>query len=144
MSNGNRKKADQLGMPYGTAFSALRKAILFKMAQKLEEDICFHCQLKIESIEQFSIEHKIPWLDNDPALFWDLNNIAFSHLSCNLKAARKSNKIDWPSGQAWCAKCKQMKSVNSFPESKISNRGCYCTQCLASDKAAWRKRTGKH
>ena len=31
-------------------------------------------------IEDLSIEHKKPWLDEDPRLFWDMGNIAFSHI----------------------------------------------------------------
>lgn len=49
-------------------------------------------------LEQFAesaginfIEHKIPWLDSDKPkeLFFDLENIGFSHLSCNIKARRQ-------------------------------------------------------
>jgi len=47
------------------------------------------------SRETFSIEHVIPWLDSeDPVkLFFDLDNISFSHLKCNVEDARKVNKI---------------------------------------------------
>jgi len=46
------------------------------------------------SRDTFSIEHKIPWLDSsDPVgLYFDLNNISFSHHSCNVRAARRPNK----------------------------------------------------
>lgn len=42
------------------------------------------------SRETFSIEHKIPWLDSeDPTgLFFNLDNISFSHKSCNYEAKR--------------------------------------------------------
>ena len=41
--------------------------------------------------ETFSIEHKTPWLDSgDPiGLYFDLDNISFSHLSCNCRASRR-------------------------------------------------------
>jgi hypothetical protein len=40
-------------------------------------------------VKDFSIEHKQRWLDVDPALFWDLTNIAFSHFICNSRAGGK-------------------------------------------------------
>lgn len=88
--NGNAKKAKQLGMPLGTAANRLRKMLLFDMMQRLGEDSCFRCGRRIQDIKNFSIEHKQPYLNsNNPAeLFFDLNNIAFSHLSCNCSAGR--------------------------------------------------------
>lgn len=35
------------------------------------------------TIDTFSIEHKEPWLHNSPELFWDLENITYSHKKCN-------------------------------------------------------------
>lgn len=87
----NEKKRRQLGMPNGTATARLRKSILFKLVQETGRNICFQCGKAIESEEELSIEHKVPWLDSgDPVkLFFDLNNIAFSHLSCNVAACRR-------------------------------------------------------
>lgn len=44
--------------------------------------------------ENFSIEHKTPWLDseNPLELYFSLENIDFSHHVCNIKAARKPHK----------------------------------------------------
>lgn len=86
----NQKKHDKLGMPYGTANGRLKKNIMFDLVCKLRLNLCFHCKLEITSIAQFSIEHKTPWLnsENPVELFFDLNNIAFSHLVCNVEAAR--------------------------------------------------------
>jgi hypothetical protein len=144
VKSGNRKKGSQLGMPLGTAYAKLRKSILFKLVQQTGQDLCFQCGEKIKSIDDLSIEHKKPWLDNDPALFWNLENIAFSHLNCNIGAARKPLKIEWPKGQAWCARCKQMKQLQEFPPCKTKRRGTHCTICLAEEKAGWRDKTGKH
>lgn len=93
-TNSNRRKHELLGMNYGTAFGRLRKQIMFSMAKKLDVDWCFRCGSKIESIEEFSVEHKQPWqAAPDPvASFFDLENIAFSHNSCNSAAARQVNK----------------------------------------------------
>jgi len=90
MNKNNVKKSEQLGMPFGTACGRLRKMVLFDLVQKLKLDKCFQCGVKIVDIENFSIEHKVVWLNNDSNLFWDLDNIAFSHRSCNSSAARKS------------------------------------------------------
>lgn len=89
------RKAAALGMPIGTASNRLRKSILFQLVQKLELDFCFHCKQQIILIEDFSIEHKEPWQlsENPIGLFFDLNNIGFSHLSCNAAKAAKLNKI---------------------------------------------------
>jgi hypothetical protein len=57
---------------------------LFNLLQKYAEDACFRCGEKIERIEDLSIEHKKPWEGISVELFWDLDNIAFSHLRCNL------------------------------------------------------------
>ena len=86
----NKKKAEQLGMPYGTAAARLRKLILFDILQFYGDNICFQCGKEIENADELSIEHKIPWLDNSVELFWDLDNISFSHLSCNVSAAKRA------------------------------------------------------
>ena len=117
----NRKKiAIKLGMSIGTAQSRLRKMIMFQMVQKLGLDICFRCGKKIEKIEDLSIEHKIPWLNsNKPKeLFWDLSNIAFSHLSCNSRAGIVRMK---------------------HPSISAYRRGCRCSDCQESQKLEMRK-----
>lgn len=78
-------------MYYGTACSRLRKSILFSILKEYGKNICFQCGKPIETENELSIEHKVPWLDskNPKELFFDLNNIAFSHLSCNISAARR-------------------------------------------------------
>lgn len=90
----NEKKTDQLGIPYGTASHKLRKALMFSMAKELKKDICLHCKVAIENIDEFSIDHIVPWLDsnNPKELFYDLSNIAFSHIKCNISKARKPLK----------------------------------------------------
>ena len=79
----NHVKTVHLGMPYGTAMHKLRKNLVFHMAQRLGEDFCFKCGTRIETAEELSIEHKAAWLHGDEALFWDMDNIAFSHRVCN-------------------------------------------------------------
>ena len=75
-----------------TASNRLVKDILYDFVVKANHR-CFHCGEEL-SRDTFSIEHKIPWLHSeDPLeLFFDLGNIAFSHLRCNIGAARQPNK----------------------------------------------------
>jgi len=89
---GNQKKAEQLGMPIGTAANRLRRMILFDLVRKLGLDTCIRCGLQIEEIEQFSIDHIEPWLDASPDLFWDLDNMGFAHKHCNSAAGRRNPK----------------------------------------------------
>lgn len=86
------KKQSQLGMNPGTASGRLVKDLLFKFV-RLHHPNCFRCGQPLTR-ETFSIEHKTPWLDSDKPLelFFDLDNIDFSHHSCNVKAGRKPPK----------------------------------------------------
>jgi len=138
--NNNEKKQEQLGMPFGTANAKLRKMILFQLVQECHKDICYRCNKKITDIKTFSIEHKEHWLDNSVELFWDLENIAFSHLSCNVADARR-HKIDYPNGKKWCWRCKEFKLLNLFPKSAKRNREC--TSCYSQYRAEYRKKPGK-
>ena len=85
-----KRKAEQLGMPLGTASNRLRKLILFKILKDNGLNICYRCGKPIESADVLSIEHKENWLDSDnpKEKFFDLENIGFSHLSCNISCAR--------------------------------------------------------
>lgn len=85
---GNDVKTAVLGVPFGTANARLRKMIIFALVQRLGEDVCYRCGKLIENIEELSIEHKKAWLqqENPKEAFYDLENIAFSHLVCNVDA----------------------------------------------------------
>jgi HNH endonuclease len=98
----NKKKSkEQLGMPYSTAYLRLQKRILFFLAKECDRLNCFRCGKEIETIEDFSIDHKEPWLDKSPELFFDVNNIAFSHLICNMKAGRKPTQWSQAAVDGW-------------------------------------------
>ena len=73
-----------------TASHRLIKDVLWKLICVTNQSKC-HCCGEEMSRETFSVEHKTPWLDSeDPiGLFFDLDNISFSHLSCNARAARR-------------------------------------------------------
>lgn len=87
MSNATKSKL--LGMPHGTAANRLRKSILFSLVCRLDLNECFQCQEEILSVDDLSIEHKEPWIQSEHPIdsFFDLDNIAFSHLRCNVGAA---------------------------------------------------------
>jgi len=123
MTNGNNKKKKQLGIPYGTAIGRLRKMIMFDLVKRLKKNFCYQCKKKINSIDEFSIEHKKPWIDNNVDLFWDLKNIAFSHLSCNVGAARS-----------------YMLTQKKHPNISSYINGCRCDECKALNSAREHKR----
>ena len=93
---GNEKKAKQLGISFGAASGRLRKMLMFEMAKSLDLDTCHRCGDKITDIKHFSMEHKVPWMDSaDPVgLFYDLRNVAFSHLSCNSACGVRPTKFE--------------------------------------------------
>lgn len=136
------KKKAQLGMDAGTANGRLLRMLLFDMARRLGEDVCFRCGGRIEAVRELSVEHKLPWLDEDPALFWDLANVAFSHLGCNVRAAKRPRKVDYPEGQKWCRKCKEFRPVDEFPECAQANRSVPCSKCESARRLDYRVRSG--
>ena len=97
-------KRQQLGMSPVTARNQLVQQLLFHMAHKCGDDICFQCKQK-----------KIPWLHSeDPkSLFFDLNNVWFSHRACNYGAARitrnKTHGIGAYKRGCRCEICKESK-----------------------------------
>jgi hypothetical protein len=84
-----------LGEKLSTAKSRLNKLIIFHLAQKCGMDICYRCGNKIDTVEEISIDHKESWkLSDDPVkYFYDMGNIAFSHLQCNSEAGIMSNTL---------------------------------------------------
>lgn len=92
-TKGNIKKNKQLGMNHSTASNRLVKDLLWSYIVKEEQNFCYHCNEEMDR-ESFSIEHKIPWLDSEEpkTLFFELENISFSHLSCNCRMAKKPHK----------------------------------------------------
>lgn len=104
------KKQQQLGMNPSTASGRLVKDVLYSLVVKTDQNNCFHCGFPM-SRETFSIEHKVPWLDSeDPLrLFFDLENISFSHQACNSSAARSGVKKYATREEAQQAKLKQSR-----------------------------------
>lgn len=131
------KKSEQLGMPFGTACGRLERKVLFQLVQQAKRDICCRCGNTIERVNDLSMDHKRPWQDVDPLLFWDLENIAFSHKRCNYAAGargkpRKNDKtLNAPPGRAWCAKHKDYVSIGDFHKDKNTKNGLerWCKGC---------------
>ena len=75
-------------MPYGTAEKQLRKTIIYELAQQLGKNVCRWCNSAIGSPDDLAITHVQDWQE-EPDSFWDLANVAFSHVSC---AAERGGK----------------------------------------------------
>ena len=135
MSNeGNRIKNKLLGMPHGTANQRLRKLIMWTLVCKTDQNVCFRCGQKIEDVDDLSIEHKEPWqeADDPKAAFFNLKNIAFSHLRCNCGSANRE-KENCPAGHPYDAK-------NTYCSPKGDRR---CRQCNNANSRKYRSCGGK-
>ena len=80
------KKKQQLGMNTSTATNRLTRDLLFKFIVLSGKNECYRCKQPMTR-QEFSIEHVTPWLDSeDPVgLFFDLDNVSFSHQKCNTR-----------------------------------------------------------
>ncbi len=123
-------------MPLGTACYKLRKLILFSLAQKLGENVCFRCGELILTVEAFTIDHKEAWQSKGAEYFWDISNIAFSHSHCNLSTGMVRREI--VNGTLWCSKCKQLLELGHFHKEKKQRTG-YSLVCKDCSNAKRRK-----
>jgi hypothetical protein len=96
---------------------------MFFMAQELGWLSCFRCGEDIETVEDFSVDHKKPWFDKDTKLFWSIRNISFSHLSCNASHGRRQQGPQVPHGT----------------HTMYSNHGCRCARCTRAQRDYQRK-----
>jgi hypothetical protein len=132
-NNSNANKSEQLGMSAGKANGILRKQLLFKYVQIVGDDICFKCEELIESVDELSIEHKLPWQGRDTSRFWDLDNIAFSHIRCNVphEYGGKQLRRVGPEGTAWCIGHQAFLPIEKFQSRAEHWNGLqhYCKEC---------------
>lgn len=145
ISNSNQNRYDQLGMSYGKALGRLKKQVLYSLLKRHQENICYRCSKEIDSWEELSLEHKQPWLHVSPELFWDLDNISFSHLVCNIRAARKANNKGIPSkrrkigpeGYSWCQSCEDFLPIDLFTKNKSRWNGLQkdCIDCRSKNRS---------
>jgi hypothetical protein len=130
-SNSNARKNETLGMPYGTATGKLRKNVLFSLLQRHEENVCVRCNAVIADIDDLSIEHIKPWEGISADLFWDLDNVAFSHIKCNRPHRTDGLRKVGPEGTAWCIRHKDFQPVEEFHKnpSRWNGLSPYCKEC---------------
>ena len=129
MTTTNERKAAQLTMPYGTACAKLRQQLFFKLLVETGRNVCHVCGETILTVDECSIEHIKPWLNVDPSLFWDHENIAFSH--------RKCNRPNRPSGGGNGSRPKFMCGTQGG-----YRNGCRCKRCKTwkhNDNKRWAK-----
>jgi len=127
MTTGNDNKRIALGMPIGTASNRLRKSILFSLICELKKNRCFQCSGEILSENDLSIEHKNPWLQADDPVksFFDLGNIAFSHLNCNIAAGKRPHKRFTNEKERMKAKRKRWRARRTPEELSQKRRDWY-------------------
>jgi hypothetical protein len=85
----------QLEMSLSKAKYKLLRKIMYTYIVYLKLNTCHRCQDTINSVDSMSIEHKVPWRHSTIAkeLFFDMDNITFSHVKCNNEFRRKSNEV---------------------------------------------------
>lgn len=129
----NEKKSKTLGMPHGTANGRLRKNILFHLLKKHNENHCIRCGDCIETVNDLSIEHIKPWEGISVELFWDIDNIAFSHRRCNVPHRQNGGAkfTPGPEGTAFCGVHQEYMPKELFYKhaGKISGVHYACKEC---------------
>jgi len=76
-------------------------------------------------------------------LFWNVNNIAFSHLRCNKPSnIRLGNRKVGPEDTAWCTVCRKFLDVDRFyPDSGHWNGlSRICKECKSEKNRIYRLR----
>jgi len=111
------RRVEQLGMSFGAAANRLKKMIMYQMAGQLGRLTCFRCGTHIATVDEFSVDHKESWLDENADLFWSLENVAFSHLACNSGHKRHT-----------------VQKVGCGTHTKYSKHGCRCTACTEANR----------
>lgn len=131
-----------LGISYGTACNKLKKQIMFSLLQRLGEDTCFKCEKTIDDVSELSVEHKVPWenRENGVELFWDLDNIAFSHLRCNVPHTYRNGNSHLneqaPTGTLWCSGHKTYINISEFWRNytQVTGYDSRCKRCKAYER----------
>ena len=118
------KKRLQLGMNPSTASGRLVKDLLWHYV--VHNRMCYRCK-NLMARENFSIEHKTPWLDSDDplGLYFDLDNVTFSHQSCNSAASRVVNKVHSTIAEGSKVRMKKWRDGLTSEEKKADRRKRY-------------------
>jgi hypothetical protein len=101
-------KSAKLGMNFGSARSRLDRDLLFKLAVEAGYT-CFRCGRHLDR-ESFSVDHKKHWstAEDPKAAFFDLDNVAFSHLHCNSGNTSRKREHSYAQG-CRCPECRSEK-----------------------------------
>ena len=140
------QKSEQLGMPFPTACARLRRIVMFQLLRELRRTVCFRCGGEM-SVADFSLDHKLDWMDQDPELFWDVTNIAFSHVRRNVPGrpawrARRAEKIAWCGpGMAWCKLHRGCAPLDQFGSdiAQPERRALNCKVCAVKKSIVQRR-----
>lgn len=132
----NKKWKAQLGLCPTSATNRLKKNIIFEYAKRLGLGNCYRCGEEL-SVKDFTIDHKKNWLDIDLNLFWDVDNIAFSHFYCNSVNSSSKQALRKRTSKE-CKECKEFLPLNSFGKTTINGFRSYCNPCRIN-----RRREGK-
>ncbi len=119
LNKGNRVKSDFLGINIHKANHRLTRRFIFHLAGRLRMLDCYRCHKPIATYEEMSIDHKEDWLKVDPALFWDVENLALSHKRCNKPRSRRgipsTKRVGSPDPlEAWCTRHQKFLPVTTF------------------------------
>lgn len=134
----SKRATEFLGINYGTARGQLTRLILFDLAKKANLDTCYRCGKKIETVKEFSIEHKEAWFNNNKDLFWDMDNIAFSHFRCNCQEPNLQRRKDNGDNKAWCSICEEWKDKKHFNK-KASRWNGVSNECRDCRKLRYKR-----
>ena len=97
--------------------------ILFMLVRRLKLEMCYRCEKPIVTYQDLSIDHKKAWQGRDVRRFWDLGNIAFSHIGCNSGAASKGKK------KYEHKIADRHEEEGHYPSRVWYDRGCRCDDC---------------
>lgn len=123
-NNTTKERYEQLGIPFGTACHKLRQRLFFKYLKKAGENFCYDCKKEILTPEEVSIQHKKVWLHVSAELFWDFENIAFSHKKCN-----KQERHYYPNGEL--SKMAKLKNEDVFKIRQLVKESKYLKKDIA-------------
>ncbi len=103
---------------------------MFRLLERHGENICFKCGGIISAVSELSLEHKKAWQEGGASLFWDLDNVTFSHRRCNLRTGWVRREII--DGMLWCSSCKQLLHITLFHKDRHQRTGfaLLCKACF--------------
>jgi len=124
------------GLSVGSAGHRLLRLILLDLIRQLAIDQCFRCGAPIENVRALSIDHQTSWrFATDPQkAFFDLDNIAFSHLSCNARFSDGGNR------HPLALRCKYGHPYNAENTSVDARGRRHCRACRCRTSKEYRQR----